>query len=95
MEPLLARRICVAESTLFEVLDDEIVLMNMMSGAVLNLSGVPARIWQLLSTHHQVSDIMAALVAEYEVEKERLEGDVKYLISVLSENQFVSLEDDG
>lgn len=46
---------------------DDLVMMSAREGAYLRLSGVGARVWELLEEPHTRDDLHAALIAEYDV----------------------------
>lgn len=73
----------VAPDVLFQVVNDEMVLLDLDGETYFGLNPVGARIWQLLEQGRNTADIIATLLAEYEVGRDRLEEDVGALIEQL------------
>ena len=63
-------------------LGDESAILNTKEGIYYGLDAIGTVIWKLLQTPHSVAEIQAALLEEYEVERERCELD---LIALLNE----------
>lgn len=89
----------MSESTTSEILDDSIVVLSsrqiscglgteaailqMDSGKYYGLNPVGARVWQLAAEPRQVAEILATLLAEYEVPAERCRADLLALLQKL------------
>jgi len=68
-------------------LDDEVVMMSVEKGSYYGLDPVGARIWEILESPKQVSDVVADLLEAYEVEKEVCEREtVAFLQSLIDED---------
>jgi hypothetical protein len=57
-------------------LDNNKVMMNLNSGKYYILDGIASRIWQLLETSPQISDIVDILIQEYNIEYEQCLADL-------------------
>ena len=55
---------------------NEIVLLNMETGAYYGLDPVGARMWELLSQGNTVRQVVDTLTPEYDVEAQQLEYDL-------------------
>jgi hypothetical protein len=64
-------------------IDNEIVALNIDRGTYYGLNDVGSRIWHLLSKPIRVSDLCAALMAEYRVEANVCERQVLDLLEEL------------
>ena len=96
----------MSTAALTEILDDSIVtvsprqissamgaeqaILQLDSGKYFGLNPVGSRVWQLAAEPRKVSDILATLLAEYEVPAERCRAD---LLAVLRQLQTAGLID--
>lgn len=71
--------------------EGESVILNFDEGVYYGLDKVGARIWELLQEPTTVGEIADRLAAEYEVEAERCERDVKDLLSELAGAGLVAI----
>jgi hypothetical protein len=77
------RRFEAAPNVLVQNLDGESVLLNLDSGRYFGLDHMGSRIWTVLSASASVEEAYATLLAEYEVEPERLRRDLDELLANL------------
>lgn len=89
--PTLDSRIRVNDDVLFQELHGEGVLLNLKTGVYLGLDPVGTRVWQLLETHSLLSEILAALLVEYEVPEERCAQDLVALVADMERQGLVTL----
>jgi hypothetical protein len=87
----LEARVIVGEGVLFQQLQDEAVLLNLGSGQYFGLDPVGTRIWNLLAEGKSLPDVVAAIVAEYEVGQEKCEADLLKLVADLKAQRLVSV----
>jgi Coenzyme PQQ synthesis protein D (PqqD) len=71
---------------------DETVILDLVSGTYYGLDVVGARIWQLIASGQTIPEICDTIFAEYVVERELLERDVRALIQSLADQKLVNLE---
>ena len=55
---------------------------------MINLNETGAFLWEFFSAEHTVDEGVAALLAEYEVEKEIAQADVEQFVKTIEENGF-------
>jgi len=67
------------------VLDGEVVLLNVRTGAYFGLNSVASHIWQLFSEGFTLDGVIAGVCSRFEVERERAELDVRTLTAKLIE----------
>jgi hypothetical protein len=79
------------EDVLFQVVDDEVVLLNLDSGEYFGLNEVGARIWVLSSKGRSLGSILKDILERYEVEAEDLIRDVMTFLHQLEEEGLVSI----
>lgn len=72
-------------------LGDEIVILGTRDSVYYGLSRVGARIWDLLQTPRTVDEIVALIVAEYEVSAAKAERDLHRLLAELQERGLVAI----
>lgn len=85
----LGSRLRPADGVLFQDLDGEGVLLNSSTGVYFGLNDVGCRVWQLLDAYQALSDVLAVLLAEYDVSVETLTGDLLALAAELERHQLV------
>ncbi|MBI4638608.1 MAG: PqqD family protein [Candidatus Rokubacteria bacterium] len=89
----LSARVRVGEQVVFRELGDELVLLNLASGVYFGVDPVGTRIWQILDERGSLSEVLEALVAEYEVEADRCEADLLEFVTALRDNGLVDVVD--
>jgi len=70
---------------------EDVVILNLATGIYFGLDMVGARMWALLSEGKTVAEACDAVLEEYDVERERLEGDMADLLSELVSQGLVKL----
>jgi hypothetical protein len=76
-------------------LDDRTVLVNLRTNRIFELNRTGARFWELLGEGSSESQIVEALVAEFEVPREQLEREVRGLIDSLLDEGLISSDSQG
>jgi hypothetical protein len=74
-----------SSDVLFQEVGGETVLLDLASEQYFGLDKVGTRIWQLLNEGLGPEEMVDTLLDEYEVERERLEADVRELLGSLLE----------
>lgn len=92
MELHNASEITIPDGVLHQQLDAETVLLELNTETYYGLDEVGTRVWQLLKDHRTVDPILAALMAEYEVDEMTLRGDVERLLGELAEVGLIQVE---
>lgn len=75
--------------------EGEAVILNFDEGVYYGLDKVGARAWELLREPLTVAELRDRLVAEYEVEPNRCEADLRALLSELCQAGLVEVADAG
>ncbi|HEX5130312.1 MAG TPA: PqqD family protein [Usitatibacter sp.] len=78
------QRIEVPDGVLMRELQGESVLLNLDSECYFGLDEIGTRMWAVLTTTPDVGAAMEALLAEFEVDAERLHGDLADFVESLS-----------
>ena len=75
----------VGERVVWRRVDDSVVAVQMTDGAVFELEGPAARIWELLCEGRGRDDIASDLMGEYEVDSTTLERDLSRTLDDLAD----------
>jgi Coenzyme PQQ synthesis protein D (PqqD) len=76
-------------------LDDQTVLVNLQTSRIFELNRTGARLWELLDERPSESQIVAQLLAEFDVSQAQLEGEVRSLIDSLLDEGLIVRESPG
>jgi hypothetical protein len=84
-------RLRIADDVVFEVLEDETVVLNLTSGEYYTLNATGTRAWELLEAHAGDLDrVLEVMVAEFDVETDRLRADLDRLFRDLLERKLLA-----
>jgi len=87
------KRIVVQPDVLVNVIDGESVLLNLKSECYFGLDEVGTRMWQVLTDSGTIQAAYETLLAEYEVEPDKLRQDLDELIEKLAAHGLVETTD--
>ena len=76
-----------------KVIDGEAILINLSSGIYYSLDGVGAFIWERVAQGYRLEEIVAAIIARYEVSTEQAQTDVQKLATELQQENLVAISD--
>jgi coenzyme PQQ synthesis protein D (PqqD) len=91
ISPTLSSRVRVKDDVLFQELNGEGVLLNLKTGVYFGLDPIGTRFWQLLDQHTILSEILEALLAEYDVPQERCAQDLVALAADMEKHELIAL----
>jgi hypothetical protein len=77
------------------VVAGEAIIVDMKSGQYFGLDAVGTRIWELIAEKGTVGGVHGAMLAEFEVEPDRLREDLERLLQVLSEKGLARVDPAG
>jgi coenzyme PQQ synthesis protein D (PqqD) len=89
----LASRARISAHVLFRDLEGEAVLLEMKRGVYFGLDPIGTRIWHLLLEERSLGDVVAMLVAEYEVGETQGAEDILALVGQLQEQGLVDVHE--
>lgn len=90
------RRLVVPEDVMTQTLPDgESVFINLESEQYFGLDEVGTRMFEVLTSSDSIGDAYETLLAEYDVEPDRLREDVEALVRSLLDQGLVSVADDA
>lgn len=72
-------------------LDGGLSVLGIRSGAYYGLEGVGARVWELIQQPRRVEEVLATLLAEYDVAPETCERDLLALLGELVDEGLVEV----
>lgn len=82
----------VSEHVLFQKINDECVLLNMENEQYFGLDIIGARIWEIIADNGNVSQALARLQQEYDVDLETLKLDLAQLLSEFESEKLIVIE---
>ncbi len=91
MEITLEMRTLVPPDVLVQELQGESVLLNVQSGRYFGLDEVGTRMWAVLSSAESLRAARDVLLAEYEVDAQQLEQDLRSLVEKLVEHGLMEV----
>lgn len=94
MEISLDMRTLVPADVLVQELRGESVLLNVRSGQYFGLDDMGTRMWAVLTTAESLRAACDALADEYDVERGRLERDLRALVEKLLANGLLEVRGD-
>ena len=81
----------IAPDVMFRNLNDEAVLLDLKSGTYFGLNDVGARTWQLILEHGRLSQVLDALLLEYELDRGVGQRDLLALATQLVARQLAAV----
>jgi hypothetical protein len=85
----MSNSIQISKDILAQELDGETVLLDLASDSFFGLDAVSTRVWNLLQDGADEGQIVDALLEEFEVGREVLEGDVAELLNQLEQSGLI------
>lgn len=84
------RIVRISEQVVYKPVGDELVLLDFQSGMYYGLDPIAVRVWELIAAQHPLGEIVETMLAEYDVPRETLEGDIDALLEELERRGLVS-----
>jgi hypothetical protein len=72
----LETKLSIPPQVMSRLVEDETVLLDLASGLYFGLEGVGQTIWESLSSGQSLSETVATITAEYDVDETQAEADV-------------------
>ncbi|MBM2809428.1 MAG: hypothetical protein HW416_187 [Chloroflexi bacterium] len=89
----LSKRVAVPPDVMMRQIGEDAVILNLDTESYFGLDGVGTSMWTALTTAPTIEQAFEALLAEYDVDGERLLGDLCTLIEGLVEHGLIELMD--
>jgi hypothetical protein len=83
MEQNVPASVEIADSVIYQNLQDEVVILNMASGEYYGLDSVGASMWKMLIDQREIAAVADRMVTEYEVRPDTVRGDLHTLVRQL------------
>jgi hypothetical protein len=83
MSGISLKTVEIADSVLYQCIDNEVVLLNMSDQRYFGLDDVGARMWQLMIEQHDMNKVAEHLQTEFDVEPAVLKRDLEHLAQEL------------
>ena len=80
-----------SETALSTTLDGEAVILETESGTYYGLNEVATHVWERLDEQQTIADLRDSVLAEYDVEQERVEHDLEAVLADMAENGLVEI----
>src|SRR5262249_16172455 len=87
----LSDTVCVSTSQVASHVGDELAILDLDHSVYYGLDPVGTRIWELIQEPTALSAVLAALVAEFEVDEVTAQADLLALINQLIEKHLVTV----
>ena len=94
-DSILDWKIKISPDVLFQEINGETVLLDLMSESYFGLDKTATRIWQLLQADKALPEIYRIMAAEFEVDPEELKRDLRDHLEELSTAGLVTVTDQG
>jgi len=85
--------LCISSTAVSTAIPGETVILDPTSGRYFGLDGVGARVWEMLHTTTTLQSMVATITAEYDVDAETCERDLRALLAQLDEKGLVVIGD--
>jgi hypothetical protein len=82
----------IGDSVLYQIVGDEILILNMDNQQYFGLDSVAADIWKMLMEHRDISDVCRRLTSMYSVDETTARTDVQNLVSELLAADLVRID---
>lgn len=89
-ESTIARR---ADDVLATTVEDEAVILELDSGTYYGFNETATFIWDRLEESRTVAELRKAILAEFDVDRERCEEDLRSTLAEMSEYGLVELDE--
>ncbi len=74
-------------------LDDEIIAMSVQTGLVFSFTNTAREIWAFLGEERRFEQIVAHMMAEFDVARDACEADIARFIETLADHGMVRVSD--
>lgn len=79
----MTQTVGIPSDVVYEVVDGEAILLELSAGQYYRLDPVGTRAWQLIAELGDLDAVTAALLAEFDVDPDRLAEDLGTLVAAL------------
>ena len=83
--------ISIPDHVLSRDVDGELIILDLNAGSYSGLDGVGAAFWKALEESGSFETCLTRLLGEFDVERERLEKDLRELVDVLKDKNLIKV----
>src|SRR5713101_5423272 len=83
------------EEVAAKVIDGEAIIINLANGIYYSLDKVGGLIWEMLAGKYSLEEVIAAILARYDVSREQAQADVERLATELLQENLLLVSTDG
>lgn len=91
MEEVLSGKVTINENAVDSRVGEETVILHLDSAIYFGLDEIGTRSWELLKAGKSPAEIIAAIVTDYDVEREVVEADLRSLLEDMQKNGLVEI----
>lgn len=77
--------------TASRVIDDEAILIDLLSGNYYSIADVGSIIWQMIEARWTLRDIALAVSEQYDVDRDRVGADIKAFVDALLDEDLIEI----
>ena len=88
----LSSTVRISDDAVFREIDGEAVVLNLESGIYYGLNAVGTRAWQLIEQFGTLEPVCAAIVDEFEVDRDQAAHDLTALVADLHARKLVEVQ---
>ena len=88
----LPAKVSISEEVLFQHIDNEFVLLNMVSEKYFGLDEVAARFWTLFTEDSSIQNALEKVQSEFEADPETIKKDLMIFLDRLLEEKLIIIE---
>ena len=86
---LMHQRVRVCEEIAAKVIDDEAIIINLANGVYYSMDNAAGLVWQMLERGHSLKEVIASVIARYEIPAKQACADVTRLVEELVQEKVV------
>lgn len=83
--------VVAADRQLSTTLGEEVIILGLEDSMYYGLSDTGVRVWELIQSPRTVGELLAAILAEYEVDRDRAETDLDALLVDLHARGLIAI----
>lgn len=87
-------KLVVTKGQISSPIDSETIILNINSGVYYSLNSVGQTIWNLLQQPKTFAEVCDTLLAKYDVEYERCENDLLFLLKKLQSEGLIQISNE-
>ena len=91
----LQHRLRDGEEVAAKVIDGEAIIINLANGIYYSMDKVGGLIWEMLAGKYSLEEVIAAILARYDVSREQAQADVERLATELLQENLLLVSTDG